>query len=163
MSGIGRYGVSPLFTCQQAQRLGVCSDDDDGDADAVTAAFTALCTKNGLDENNTPTDTFKKWNASAGSHLSAVCAVMGGLCRCVWFAAAFVFNVSVAVFICFIVSNLTNVGLIPSGLLGQEVIKVISGQNRTCDNWLFLDGRTGSCLRACVRACVKFFLLRRGG
>ena len=31
-----------------------------------------------------------------------------------------------------------------TGLLGQEVIKVISGQNRPCDNWLFLDGRTGA-------------------
>eukprot|EP00750_Incisomonas_marina_P020413 INCI4018.1.p1 GENE.INCI4018.1~~INCI4018.1.p1 ORF type:complete len:369 (+),score=68.28 INCI4018.1:93-1109(+) len=113
-----KYGVSPLFACQQAQRLGVCSDH----ADAATAVFTALCTKNGLDESNTPTDTFLKWNASVGSHLSAVCAVMGGL-------------------------------------LGQEVIKVISGQNRTCDNWLFLDGRTGEAVvqRLAIEAKAKAF------
>ena len=44
----------------------------------------------------------------------------------------------------FDVSSFAGVVFWPQGLLGQEVIKVISAQNRPCDNWLFLDGLTGT-------------------
>jgi hypothetical protein len=75
-----RHGVSPLFLCLRALQERPALLTSAGGADAACAAFAELCAERGISAARTPTDTFRRFFASSGAHLSPVCAIMGGAC-----------------------------------------------------------------------------------
>lgn len=69
-----RHGLSPLFfNLQSNHELSV-----QGTLEEATASFVSLCKSRGVADTHINTEKFQQWYATRGSHLSPVCAIMGG-------------------------------------------------------------------------------------